>query len=183
MSEFPGEVRVFKSVDTAMSDDEAVQYPTELLNSLELPGMPPHELSLKVGAPIIVLRSLEPPKTTNGMRCIVSRLHSNVIEAKISCGPYKGEVVLLPRIPLIPTDSMLPFDFKRLQYPITPAFALTINKSHGQTFQVVCVDLTAPCFTHGMFYVAASRTGSDDNITCLSQEGRTRNVVYHEALE
>ena len=51
MSEFPGEVCVFKSVDTAMSDDKAVQYPTEQFNSLELPGMPPHELSLKIGGP------------------------------------------------------------------------------------------------------------------------------------
>ena len=33
---------------------------------------------------------------------------------------------------------------------IKPAFAITINKSQGQTFQVISVDVTAPFVTHGM---------------------------------
>ena len=55
---------------------------------------------------------MEPPKTTNGTHCIITHLHANVIEATISCGPYKGEVVLLTRILLIPSDSELPFQFR-----------------------------------------------------------------------
>lgn len=105
MDEFPGELKTYKSIDTAITDEDAVQYPVELLNSMEISGMPPHILKLKVGCPIMILRSLEPPKTTNGTRCVVTRLHDNVIEAIISCGPHKGEVVMIPRIPLIPSDS------------------------------------------------------------------------------
>jgi ATP-dependent DNA helicase PIF1 len=40
---------------------------------------------------------------------------------------FKGEDVLLPRIPMIPTD--MPFEFKRLQYLVRLAFAMTINKA------------------------------------------------------
>jgi ATP-dependent DNA helicase PIF1 len=183
MEEFPGQEKIYMSVDTTLSDDDAVQYPTELLNSLELSGMPPHVLKLKPGAPIIILRSLEPPKITNGTRCVVIRLHNNVIEATISCGPYIGEMVLLPRIPLISNESDLPFQFRRLQFPLKVAFSLTINKSQGQTFKVMGVDLTHPCFTHGMFYVAASRTGNAEKLFFLAPKYQTRNVVYPEALQ
>ncbi|KAL8587188.1 hypothetical protein ACOMHN_013275 [Nucella lapillus] len=182
MSEFPGDATAFTSIDTATSDEEAVLYPQELLNSIEMSGLPPHELILKVGAPIILLRALQPPKMNNGTRCVVKRLQSNVIEATIACGPFQGEAVLLPRIPLEPTDSPLPFTFRRLQFPIKPAFALTINKSQGQTFSVLGADLRELCFSHGMFYVAVSRTGSCQTLTLLAPKQETRNVVYPEAL-
>ncbi|KAL8621594.1 hypothetical protein ACOMHN_026265 [Nucella lapillus] len=182
MSEFPGDATAFTSIDTATSDEEAVLYPQELLNSIEMSGLPPHELILKVGAPIILLRALQPPKINNGTRCVVKRLQSNMIEATIACGPFQGEAVLLPRIPLEPTDSPLPFTFRRLQFPIKPAFALTINKSQGQTFSVLGADLREPCFSHGMFYVAVSRTGSCQTLTLLAPKQETRSVVYPEAL-
>ena len=165
-----------------MSDGEAVQYPVEFLNSLELTGTPSHILKLKIGSPIMVLRSMEPLKTTNGTRCVVTRLHQNLIEATISCGPYKGEVVLLPKIPLVPSDSELPFQFRRLQFPVKPCFAMTVNKSQGQTFKAIGVDLSSAYFSHGMFYMAASRVGSSTKLYLLAPNKRTRNVVYPEAL-
>jgi hypothetical protein len=96
--------------------DEAVHYPTEFFNSLDLPGMPPHVLQLKMGMPIIMLRNINQPKLCNSTQLAVTKLMSNVIEATILTGPFKGEDVLIPRIPLIPTD--MPFQFKRLQFPI-----------------------------------------------------------------
>ena len=182
MEEFPGDEKIYKSVDSAISDDEAVTYPVELLNSLELSGMPPHLLKLKIGVPIMTLRNLDPPKTTNGTRCIVSKMQANVIEAIISCGPYKGQVVLLPRIPLIPSDSELPFQFRRLQFPCKPCFAMTINKAQGQTFKAVGLDLSAPCFSHGQLYVATSRVGNKEKLSILAPSKQTANVVYPEAL-
>ena len=173
---------VYKSVDSAMSDGEAVQYPVEFLNSLDLAGIPPHILKLKIGSPIMVLRSMEPPKTTNGTKCVVTRLHQNLIEATISCGPYKGEVVLLPKIPLVQSDSELPFQFRRLQFPVKPCFAITVNKSQEKTFKAIGVDLSTACFSHGMFYVAASRVGSSNKLYLLAPKKKTRNVVYPEAL-
>ena len=60
---------------------------------------------------------------------------------------------------------------------------MTINKSQGQTFKAVGVDLTNESFTHGMLYIALSRVGSPNCLTLLVREGRkTRNVVYSEVF-
>ena len=49
---------------------------------------------------------------------------------------------------------------------------MTINKSQGQTFKAVGVDLTNESFTHGMLYVALSRVGSPNCLTLLVREDR-----------
>jgi ATP-dependent DNA helicase PIF1 len=137
---------------------QAVLYPTEFLNSLELPGMPPHILEVKVGTPIILLRNIDPPKLRNGTKLCVKTLRPNVIEATILTGNSKGENVFIPRIPLIPND--MPFDFKRLQFPVRLAFAMTINKAQGQSLRVAGINLENPYFSHGQLYVACSRVGT-----------------------
>ena len=49
-------------------------------------------------------------------------------------GKFKGENVLLPRIPMIPTD--VPIEFKRVQVPIRLAFTMTIIKLQSQMVSV-----------------------------------------------
>jgi ATP-dependent DNA helicase PIF1 len=64
----------------------------------------------------------------------VEKMMSNFIEATILNGKFKGENVLLPRIPMIPTD--MSFEFK--QFPVRLAFAMTINQAQGHRYK--CVD-------------------------------------------
>uniref|UniRef100_A0A0L8GM03 UvrD-like helicase C-terminal domain-containing protein n=1 Tax=Octopus bimaculoides TaxID=37653 RepID=A0A0L8GM03_OCTBM len=45
--------------------------------------------------------------------------------------------------------DIVPFHFKRLQFPVSLSFTMTINKSQGQTFLVVGLHPEEPCFTHG----------------------------------
>jgi len=180
----PGGSTYYTSINTPVQDEDYSHLPVEFLNTLDLSCMPPHILRLKIGTPIIALRSIDKPVLQNGTRCIVTRCHSNVIEASVAAGPYKGRVVFIPRITLVPSDASNPIVFKRKQFPVRPAYAITINKSQGQSLERVGVDLTSPCFTHGQLYVALTRVTNPDNLHILLPEGitTTPNIVYQECL-
>ncbi|XP_050065399.1 ATP-dependent DNA helicase pif1-like [Aphis gossypii] len=92
----------------------------------------------------------------------------NILEATILSGKFKGDIVLLPRIPLIASES--PISFKRLQFPICLAFAMTINKSQGQTMSIWGLDLENTCFSHGQLYIACSRVGKPSNLFVLAKD-------------
>ena len=102
-------------------------------------------------------------------------------------GKHSGKMVFLPRITLTPSDSVLPFQLQRRQFPVRPAFAMTINKCQGQTLEYVEIDLTQPIFTHGQLYVALSRDRSFDSVPILPDLQcldcyYTDNVVYKDVL-
>jgi len=77
-------------------------------------------------------------------------------------GHFKGEEVVIPRIPMVTEVSI--FVLKRVQYPIRLAFAITINKSQGQTLRTVGLDLEQQCFAHGQLYVGCSRVGDPSSL-------------------
>jgi ATP-dependent DNA helicase PIF1 len=66
-----GHLVSYKSIDTVYDATEAVNYLTEFFNLLDLPGMPPNNLQLKVGSLVILLRNLNPPRLCNGTRLVV----------------------------------------------------------------------------------------------------------------
>ncbi len=153
--------------------------------------MPTHEVRLKVGCPIILLRNMDPNMgLATGTRLIVTDLRQRVIKATIMSGSdaHIGKAVLIPRVPLSPSDPQLPIKFTRLQFPVRLAFAMSINKAQGQTLRKVGVYLPAPCFSHGQLYVAMSRVGQASGVklmVCGTSEGTvaaTDNVVYEEVF-
>jgi ATP-dependent DNA helicase PIF1 len=100
----PGDLVSYKSIDIVCEATEAVNYLTEFLNSLNLPGKPPHNLQLKVGSLVILLRNLNPPRLCNDTRLVIKKLMKIFIDAIILNNKFQGENILLPRIPIIPTD-------------------------------------------------------------------------------
>ena len=72
------------------------------------------------------------------------KLIINVIHATILKGKFKDKAVLISRIPMIPTG--IPFEFKRIEFPIRVAFTLMINKSQGQSLSISGLNLENPCF-------------------------------------
>ena len=143
--------------------------------------MPPHNLKLKVECPVMLLRNLDAPDLCNGTRLIIKQILPHVLEATILTGLAQGKDIFILRIPLIPSD--LPFQFKRLQFPLNVCFAISINKSQGQSLKVVGLDLQTPCFSHGQLYFECSRVGRPSSLFINAPERKTKNVVYHRALQ
>ena len=110
-----------------------METPTKILNSIESGSLSPHELKLKVGAPVMLLRNLDAMNgLCNGTRLIVKSLMRNLIEATIQTGTFAGSAVCMPKIKLFSTNNDA-IQFQRIQFPVRLAFAMTINKAQGQT--------------------------------------------------
>jgi ATP-dependent DNA helicase PIF1 len=135
------------------------------------------------------MRNLDPTNgLCNGTRLLIMKLGHRILEAKIITGDKRGEVVLIPRIALDCDDKELPFTLRRLQFPVKLAFALTINKSQGQSLESVGIDLTADVFGHGQLYVALSRATNFSNISILLpppkfRARKTSNVVFKSVIQ
>lgn len=188
----PGESRIYKSSDSICKsstnfEDHELMYPVEFLNSLKFNGIPNHELELKIGVPIMLLRNINPSQgLCNGTRLIITQLSKWIIEGRVISGKKAGQKAFIPRIVMTPTDSTLPFVFKRRQFPVVVCYAMTINKSQGQTLKRVGLYLPKPVFSHGQLYVAISRVTSPEGLKIVienvedNHQGYTKNVVYLE---
>ncbi|GBP30470.1 hypothetical protein EVAR_20923_1 [Eumeta japonica] len=69
----------------------------------------------------------------NGTRLRVTERGRHIEKATILTGEVKGDNVLIPHIPIMPSN--LQFNIKRLQFSLKVAFSMTINKSQGQTLK------------------------------------------------
>ena len=198
-AQFPGDEAVeLLSADEVGKDDDATLFPVDFLNSLTVNGLPPHRLLLKVGMPVMVLRNLPTRADSNGTRYIVDKIHGHHLIEVVNYANGVERRIMLSRTVMSSKEGELPFTLRRRQFPIRPAFAMTINKAQGQTLKKVGVILPKPVFSHGQLYVALSRVGKPEDIAFWIDDSTmpevaqyanehpgkyTRNVVYKEVLQ
>jgi hypothetical protein len=167
----------------------AAQVSPEVMFSVDVASLTPSRLELKVGAPVILMRNLHPQEgLCNRIRMVIVRLGRDILECEILSGEFAGQKKLIPRIKITSNPGDCEYILTRLQFPVKLCFAMTINKSQGQSFKIIGVDLQDQVFTHGQFYVAMSRVTDVNNIIilrCLDKEGvgeKLLNIVYPEVL-
>jgi hypothetical protein len=191
LDRLPGASRLFNSGNSVVTDTGDVfardVSPETLENINDISGLPLANLRLKIGAPVMILRNLDPANgLCNGTRCTVSRFFKRALEIKLSdpnlAMPYR---TIFP-IALSTSAGELPFILTRKQFPLRLAFAMTVNKAQGQSLTHVGIDLRQQVFTHGQLYVAFSRSTTAANVNVLlakeNTDRKVENVVYSEVL-
>ena len=162
-----------------MASDDPTAYTVEFLNLLEQSGVPSNKLELKVGVPVILMHNLNAPRLCNSTRLRIIQMKRYVVT--IITGSAKGETVLIPRIPIIPIN--LPFQFKRLQFPLKMAFSISVNKSQRQTFKVAGIHMSTPFFSYGQLYISCSGMSRAKNLYIYVEKNKSQSIVYKDVLQ
>jgi hypothetical protein len=193
MNRLDGEEYILDSNDTLLTsgknkevdEETALRYPIEYLYKQTPNGLPAHSLHLKEGAVLILLRNIRVKDgLCNGTRLRFLELDKNnrfLLKCRILTGPNAGQIEFIPRMDLDSSPSTgFPFVLRRRQFPVRLAYAMTINKSQGQTFKICGVYLPTQCFSHGQFYVAVSRCSSAEGLRIDSYD--TNNAKIDKAV-
>lgn len=131
------------------------------------------ELSLKVGAQIVFIKNSPDRRWFNGTLGIVDSLSDEKICVRLE----QGNVVEVE--PEVWGNIRYQYNEEKgtvdeielgsyMQFPVKLAWALTIHKSQGLTFNKVIIDIGRGAFTGGQTYVALSRCRSFDGISLCS---------------
>lgn len=184
LEKLSGNIHTSRSIDEVITEtpSDALNFPTEVLNRMTPFGMPPHVLNLKKEAVVMPLRNFNVKDgLCNGTRLIVQEVGTRFLSDTIATGSRKGENTFIPRIDCY-YDNHLPFKLRRRQFPVRLSFAMTINKSQGQSFDRIGLCLNDRIFSHGQLYVALSKARSQNGVSIECAEDSMNNVVFKEVL-
>ena len=142
-------------------------------------------LKLKVGAQIMLVKNdlNTPRRWVNGTLGIIHKLEKDKIFVKIN-----------DKIHEVKKEAWHRYDYRFsggsinpsivatfIQYPIKLAWAATIHKCQGQTFQKVAIDLDTGAFSHGQTYVAISRATSLEGVF-LKREIYNSDLIFDKRV-
>jgi ATP-dependent exoDNAse (exonuclease V) alpha subunit len=166
LSKLSGKEIAYKAMADGKFEESA--YPTEAL------------LKLKKGAQVILIKNDPDKRWVNGTLAKVVALSQDSIIVGFNGFEYDVPVVKWQKIEYSYNEDEDRIEDEVVgefaQYPLKLAWAITIHKSQGQTFNKVIIDLGHGAFTHGQLYVALSRC------TCLEGIKLKRPVAHSDII-
>lgn len=175
LNELVGEEKAYEA--SVVGDLKESSYPTE------------KNLKLKVGAQVMLLKNdrQHPARWVNGTLGIVTKLSQDVIKVKINGVEHTVSRETWNSIKYYYDHEARKLDKEIvssfIQFPLRLAWAVTIHKSQGQTYQSVAIDLTDGAFAHGQTYVALSRCVSLDGLYLTSPIRSEDIIVDQDVIE
>ena len=166
LSKLPGKEVTYKAMASGKFEEST--YPTDAF------------LKLKKGAQVILIKNDPEKRWVNGTLAKVVALSKDSIVVDIHGFTYDVPVVKWQKIEYSYNEAEERIEDEVVgnftQYPIKLAWAITIHKSQGQTFDKVIIDLGHGAFTHGQLYVALSRC------TCMDGIKFKRPVIHSDII-
>ncbi len=177
LNEIPFPERTYKAKITGNFKPNI--YPTEAL------------LKLKLEAQVMFIKNDPDKKWVNGTIGKIIDLGNSSVKVEIEddkgqskvveVEPMDWEILKYTSPPTDPnkitTETLGTFT----QFPLKLAWAITIHKSQGKTFDKVVIDLGRGAFEHGQTYVALSRCRTLEGIV-LKQQLRPRDIMTDERI-
>lgn len=150
------------------------------------------QLELKVGAQVMLLRNDPEKRYVNGSLATVHSVSEEKVSVIVSNHADSGQepIELAPvtwenirysfssdESPSVKSDVIGSFT----QLPLSLAWAVTIHKSQGKTFDRVAIDLGRGAFEHGQTYVALSRCRTLEGIF-LRKPLKPQDIMVDETV-
>ena len=143
-------------------------------------------LKLKVGAQVMLIKNdtKSPKRWVNGSIGTVTELSTNSIHLKIKNKVHKIIQDTWEKFDYLIKNGQVTHEVVATftQYPIKLAWAVTIHKSQGQTFEKVIIDLDRGSFAHGQTYVALSRVTSLEGLF-LTRPIEISDIIFDNNLK
>ncbi|MBU4376612.1 MAG: AAA family ATPase [Candidatus Omnitrophica bacterium] len=171
LSMLPGKEITYEATATGKFEESA--YPTDT------------SLKLKKGAQVILIKNDPAKQWVNGTLAKVVALSNDSVVVDINGRTCDVPVVKWQKIEYSYDKDKDKIEDEVVgafaQYPIKLAWAITIHKSQGQTFDKVIIDLGHGAFTHGQLYVALSRCTCLDGIM-LKRPVTHRDIIFDRRI-
>jgi len=173
LAELRGKVHKYKA--TISGDLSPSAFPTEEI------------LYLKKGAQVMLLRNDREKRWVNGTLGKIHSLSDNNIKVDIDGFVYSIPQTTWNKIryyydskaKTVEEEVMSSF----IQFPLRLAWAVTVHKSQGQTYNFIAVDMGSGAFAHGQTYVALSRCTSLKGLYLTQKIKREDIIVDSEVIE
>lgn len=166
--------------------EPAHTYPAEVSGQFEESIFPTEELlELKPGAQVMLIRNDPYKRWVNGSIGRISSLTDTQVWVEVGGTVYELEPETWHNIRYRYNQETNRIEEEEVgsftQYPLRLAWAITIHKSQGQTFDKVMIDLGRGAFAHGQTYVALSRCTSLAGLV-FSRPVTPRDMVFDERV-
>jgi ATP-dependent exoDNAse (exonuclease V) alpha subunit len=166
LAKLPGKEIMFEASSSGKFEKSA--YPTD------------ESLRLKKGAQVIMLKNDPDKQWVNGTLAKIVAISRDSVVVDINGTTCDVPVAKWQKIEYNYNEEEDKIEDEVVgefaQYPLKLAWAITIHKSQGQTFDKVIIDLGKGAFTHGQLYVALSRC------TCLEGIKLKRPVTHSDII-